>query len=96
MKYSSRARADLKAIFTYIRGDSKHYAEKIIQEIVERTDSLSLFLKRGRIVPEVNQENIREIFIYSYRIIYEILDGDVYILTIVHGKRNLTAEDILN
>ncbi len=43
----------------------------------------------GRIVPELNRENIRELFVYSYRLIYEIRDKTVRIVAVVHGKRLL-------
>jgi plasmid stabilization system protein ParE len=43
----------------------------------------------GRIVPEFDDHNLREVFAYTYRIIYEI-DGDsVTIAAVVHGNRML-------
>jgi len=40
--------------------------------------------RRGRVVPEVEEDSVREIFLYSYRMIYEIVNSDVYILAIIH------------
>jgi toxin ParE1/3/4 len=37
--------------------------------------------------------SIREIFIFQYRIIYEILISEIHILTVVHGKRII--EDLI-
>ena len=37
----------------------------------------------------MDEENIREIIVGSYRVIYRIRDGDVQILTIHHGARVL-------
>ena len=45
-------------------------------------------------VPETGIETIRELFIFQYRLIYEIIDKEVYILAIVHGKRILKADEI--
>jgi toxin ParE1/3/4 len=96
VKWSKRSRSDLKSIFTYIASDSKFYAQKVMHSIIERAESLSTFPKRGRVVPEINDGSVREIFIFSYRMIYEVIDDDVFILTIVHGKRELSLEDVIN
>lgn len=96
VKWSKRSRSDLKSIFAYIASDSKFYAQKVMQSMIERGESLSIFPKRGRVVPEINDENVREIFIFSYRMIYEVKDDDVFILTIVHGKRELSFSDVSN
>jgi plasmid stabilization system protein ParE len=44
----------------------------------------------GRVVPETDNEKIREIFAYSYRVIYEIKLDRIYILGIIHGKQELS------
>lgn len=43
----------------------------------------------GRIVPEFEDPSIREIFAYSYRVIYQVDPTQVSIAAIVHGKRLL-------
>ena len=90
--WSFPARDDLKAIYDYIVKDSKNYAGKVIDDIVESSEQLTEFPKIGRIVPEVEKEYIRELFIYSYRLIYEIKNDDIYVLAVIHGARNFTKE----
>ena len=51
------------------------------------------FPKLGRVVPEKNDESVREIFVFQYRIIYEILATEIHVLTVVHGKRII--EDLI-
>ena len=41
----------------------------------------------GRIVPEIGDENIRERFVYSYRLIYRIESKRILIIAVIHGKR---------
>jgi plasmid stabilization system protein ParE len=42
----------------------------------------------GRVVPELNNENLRELIFRNYRIIYEIIpDKQINILTIHHHAR---------
>jgi plasmid stabilization system protein ParE len=43
-------------------------------------------------VPEVGDEVVREIFVKSYRLIYEIRESDVVILALIHGARKLPSE----
>ena len=48
----------------------------------------------GKMVAEIDDENVRESSLYSYRIIYEIRNKDVFVLAVVHKRRDLMAEDI--
>ena len=89
------ARDDLKALFEYIALDSRFYAKKVVREIIERVSTISNMPERGRIVPEINEKEIREIFIYSYRLIYQIGTDSTTILAVVHSSRNIAASDIM-
>ena len=88
VRWTSPATADLKKIFAYIAEDSKHYARQVVKNIVEKTETLNDFPEIGRTVPELNEKNIRELMIYSYRLVYEVKGGDVEIVAIIHGKRD--------
>jgi toxin ParE1/3/4 len=92
--WSDVAKTDLRAIFDYIANDSRHYAKKVAQDIREKTDVLDELPLLGRAVPEMEDKNIRELSLYSYRIIYQIKNDHVYILTIVHKRRNLHNRQI--
>jgi toxin ParE1/3/4 len=46
----------------------------------------------GRVVPELNNEHIRELSLYSYRILYEIKDRDVFGLTVIHKRQEFQAQ----
>ncbi len=86
--WSTPARKDLKLIYEYIAQDSRFYAKKVIKNIVTRAMGLNDFPEMGRIVPEIGDSNIREIFVYSYRIIYQLADNGIEVLTVIHGKRD--------
>lgn len=45
-----------------------------------------------KIVPEAEEENIREILFYNYRIIYRVETERILILTIIHGARDLSRK----
>ena len=88
VKWSAPAKRDLKQIHDYIAKDSKYYGRKVAQNIAAATEELNEFPKIGRIVPEIGNPNVRELFVYSYRLIYEISTDSIEILAIIHGKRD--------
>ena len=92
VKWSLPAKTDLKQIHDYIAMDSRYYAKKVAQTIVEKTEDLPSFPERGRIVPEIGDARVREIFVYSYRLIYEITSGGIEILGVIHGKRDFFSK----
>jgi len=92
VKWSKPAKLDLKQIYDYIAIDSKFYAQKVSQEIVEKSEKLNSLPEVGRIVPEIGDPNIRELIIYSYRLIYEVFPNKIEILALIHGKRDFTQE----
>jgi toxin ParE1/3/4 len=61
----------------------------VIKTILNTASSFSRFPFSGRVVPELGDENIREWFAYSYRVIYRIENEAVTVAAIVHGKRLL-------
>lgn len=90
--WSPRAIDDVQAIAAYITEDSVAYAKSVAQKIVASTRRLANFPTSGRVVPEFGQENIREVFAYSYRIIYRVEGETVTIAAVVHGKRPVELE----
>jgi addiction module RelE/StbE family toxin len=85
--WSPQAIQDIEAIAKYIARDSNTYAESTVERIFETPEKLARFPKLGRVVPEKNNDSIREVFVFQYRIIYEIQPSEIHILTVVHGKR---------
>jgi len=91
VKWSGPAKKDLRQIHGYIAKDSKYYAKNVTQNIVAKTEKLKDFPEIGRVVPEIDDPNVRELFVYSYRLVYEIKSGGVEILAIIHGKRDFLS-----
>jgi toxin ParE1/3/4 len=80
---------DLRNLHGYIAKDSDVYASSFVQRIILAVDRLSDFPRLGRIVPEAEQETIRELLYQNYRIIYRIKSDFIEILTVIHGRRDL-------
>jgi toxin ParE1/3/4 len=87
--WSSRAAQDLDSIADYIAADSPAYAGVVLKNIVNQTRILARFPQAGRKVPEFDDENVRELVVYSYRIIYRLQPDEVLIAAVIHGKRVL-------
>lgn len=87
--WSSRAIDDVDAIAAYIAEDSEFYAASVVRDILEKTRKLADFPYMGRVVPEFDDESIRELFSYSYRIVYKINADEVTIAAVIHGKRQM-------
>ena len=77
-----------------IAAGSKYYAKKVIQDIIDRTNIIEKYPMIGRKVPEIDDENVREIFAYSYRILYEIKSEKIYIIGIIHGRRDFISTHV--
>ena len=91
VKWSVPAKNDLKQIHDYIVKDSKYYAQNVVQEIIAKTETLTDFPEIGRVVPEISDQSIRELLVYSYRLVYEISASGIEILTIIHGRRDFIS-----
>lgn len=91
VEWSIPAKQDLKQIHDYIARDSNFYANKVAEEIVEKSEILNDNPEIGRIVPELSDKKIRQILIYSYRLIYEYIESKVVILALIHSKQKFPS-----
>jgi len=90
------AEKDLKNIIEYIADESLLNAKRVFVKIKEKASSLNFFPNRGRIVPELKEQDIlqyRELILPPWRIIYRISENKVYVLCVLDSRRNI--EDIL-
>lgn len=65
-----------------------------VDSVFEAVERLKQFPESGRIVPEMKRQDIREILLGNYRIIYRIEDQYISILTVRHGKQLLSKENL--
>ena len=92
MVWTERAGRQLDQIYNYIALDSTLYALQTVEKIIEKAESISQFPGKGRVVPEYERDDIREIFHHPYRIIYLIRNENIEILSVIHGARLLPEE----
>ena len=85
--WTDPAASDLGSIHEYISRDSEIYADAVLSEIFNAVDRLTVYAESGRIVPELNEPQTREIIVGSYRIVYDIHGEIIRILAVLHGAR---------
>jgi plasmid stabilization system protein ParE len=83
-------------IADYIAKDSELRSQKWQKGVFKAVERLRDFPRSGRITPEKNREDIREIFYGKYRIVYHLDEkhNHVVILTVRHGKQILPLGEI--
>lgn len=89
--WSAEALADLDAIADYIHRDSPYHARRVVDAALDLAQSIAEQPKIGRIVPELDDPNLRERFLYSYRMLYAITSERIEIIAMIHGRRLLES-----
>ena len=81
-------------IAEYISRDNPTAAKKWVDTVFSKVDQLKSFPESGRIVPEIDSKDFRELIYGNYRIIYRLEKIQVSIFTIRHGKQILPLDEI--
>jgi addiction module RelE/StbE family toxin len=92
--WTEKAEKQLDLIFNYIAEDSSLYAYRTVEKIIERAENIVPHSQKGRMVPEYERDDIREVFHHPYRIIYliKVQENMIEILSVIHGARLLPEE----
>ncbi len=72
-----------------IEKDSPAYAKFVVSKFFEKAEMLQEFSELGRKVSELNDIKIREIIVYSYRLIYKLYDDKILFVAVIYGKKLL-------
>ncbi|WP_372720737.1 type II toxin-antitoxin system RelE/ParE family toxin [Immundisolibacter sp.] len=89
IRWAERARTDVRDLRSYIAQDSPYYARQFVARILRAVDKLVDHPKIGRLVPEAEREDVRELLVQPYRIIYVVQSTTIHIVTVAHGARDL-------
>lgn len=85
----------LQEIEEYISRDNPLAAIEFVDELISLAETIKDNPEKGRIVPELSLENIRELLHKNYRIVYLVKKNSVDILTVFEGHQLLKKEEIL-
>ena len=92
VKWTYFALENLDDIGNYIGQDNMKYAKIVVRNLFTSTNLLKRHPRIGRMVPEFNNLNIRELIRGSYRVIYQIVDDKhINVVTVYHSARLLNS-----
>jgi plasmid stabilization system protein ParE len=89
--WAPRSVADLEDIRAFIAADSPAYADLTIQRLVASVERLRSFPGSGRMVPERQSPELREVISGRFRIVYRRKPTVVEIVTVFRGSREFPA-----
>lgn len=93
VEWSDLARDDLDELVRYISRDSAFYARRFGEKVVLTTRRLRKFPESGRMIPEAEDETLREIIVQGYRVMYRLEPKRVLILAVMHGRRDVAGQE---
>jgi len=92
--WSEPAKSDLRSIHDFIAPRPAALCQEGHSGYLRDNRWLDGLPKMGKKVSELNDDNVRELSLYSYRIIYEIKNQHIFVLAVVRKRRDLKARDI--
>lgn len=92
--WTDPALTQLEAIRDYLAQTSPEYARRVVERLLNRTEQIAAFPRSGRVVPEYEIDEVRQVLEGSYRIIYLVKEEQVEVLAVVHtSRRSLPLEE---
>ena len=85
--WTEAALAQLDAIYDFYSQTSPSYALRLVDRLTNRSKQIATFPLSGRMVPEYELNEVREMIEGSYRIIYLIHADRIEILALFHTSR---------
>jgi len=90
--WSPTARTKIREILEYVAEHNPDAALRLIDQFEVKVENLKENPKTGRVVPELRDENIRELVVHKhYGIIYELSSGTIEILTVRHFRQSFSS-----
>jgi plasmid stabilization system protein ParE len=82
------AYADLAGIWEYIAADNLGAADRVIQEIYSKIQSLALFPHQGHMRTDLTSKPLRFQVVRNFLIVYAPDPKPLTIIAVLHGRRN--------
>lgn len=95
VEWSPLAIARAVELARHIAADKPAAAEKWLNRLFDSTDPLAKFPRLGRVVPELDLPEYRELDYRGARVIYRLEPKQVSVLTVRHGRRLLDLSELV-
>lgn len=90
--WTEEALSDLEAIGEYFDRTAPSYAPVVVSRLYTSVERLVDHPKMGRRVPEVDHESLRELIVENYRLVYQLGEERIEIITVLHSRQDLTKK----
>ena len=87
--WSPRARADLLAIAEFIAADDPAAAERWVRKLVGAMEMVASTPRAARMVPELRRDDLREVLVRTYRIVFRVAESTIEVVTVFEGHQRL-------
>ena len=87
VRWTDQAAGDLRAIREFIGRDSPRYGRLVAERLFDATQRLQVFPLSGRVVPELGRDDVREIILGEYRIVYCFKGDTAVVITVFRSSR---------
>ena len=77
----------------FIARDNRAAAARWARGLFDAMKTLTAHAGRGRVVPELSREEIRELIYGDYRVVYRVAERRVDVLTVRHGRRRFDPDE---
>lgn len=93
-EWTARAVRDLRDIEAYIGADNPAAAARWIARLIAAAEAAARSPLAGRVVPEREEDGVREVFVRNYRVVYRVRESSILVLTVFEGHRLFPATAI--
>lgn len=94
LRWTTKAAADLLAIRRHIAADKPRAGHTWVEKLRQRARHAAETPLAGRVVPEIGRDDIREVLLSAYRIVYRVRDDGIVVLTVFEGHRSFSARGL--
>lgn len=91
--WTARALRDLRDIDAYIAADDPAAAARWIERLLAAAERASRLPHSGHVVREKGREDLRQILVRSYRLVYLVREKQIDVLTVFEGH-HLLPDDV--
>jgi len=88
VEWSQQALWNLDGVLGHVSEVSPQGASSVARSALDLAESLSSLAERGRVVPEIGRPEIREVFVFRYRLMYRVEPETVTVIAFIHGSRD--------
>lgn len=90
--WTEPALGHLADVVTYVAGHDPQAAEQLRDRVIKAVDRAAALPYSGRVVPELGRQDVREIIVRPYRIVYRVSETHIMVWAVFQGRRLLTEE----